>query len=556
MSPADKDPNSAEALAERYGVTIEAARELTADSRSPIRLPKGGPSLPTPAAIVEGAARVLSLWDRWLRSHAIPLVLAAFLFALYFDSVKYLGYQESRDPRHWFHIPAWEFELTKRYAGSVYFGLMPLVGVLTRTVRSLVAALVATIVLGAAAILFTSWMVQLRSDGYLYILASDIPTYFMYLFLPFAGGSAIGWSLERAVRRVKEGRLSRLTHLTELLALKERLETLPRSTIQTRKAERPLWISSLGLVLAGVATPYLLSATGTAGGWTGVILAVSVVIGLGSHPAWLAIIRAFLYTTPAEAAKGMGWFIASNGSVFGLMPDAWRRDDTFATDFSLVMVVSSAVFSAIGFGLARLRRDRQQELLIASGDRVAMVRRILELETLLKVREQWVSVLVVDAVRSAKMKLSVDALVAEREFRAYQAWIDRHCQGRSARVVARPGDGAIIAFSRAVDAVAVSRSLLEDLPAFNSESGRAFPFQIRLGIHGGKVMGDLTNVQFAALIDVAAHVQGTAAVDGIAVTECILDSLEGPDTISPLIEVDGFQTYSIDFMRDRVPALS
>ncbi|RYG35271.1 hypothetical protein EON81_13210 [bacterium] len=192
-----------------------------------------------------------------------------------------------------------------------------------------------------------------------------------------------------------------------------------------------------------------------------------------------------------------------------------------------VMLVSYVVvgFSALAADIQRHNsRDRQ----LAGNDPALLMAEMLRIQWRLAEATSNVCVMVVDAAKSAQMKAEADPLTAEYSFREYQEWMAEIVKGFGGEVTATVGDGAIFEFSDCEVAFQAARRVHTDLDRFNREINRlASPFRIRIGLHIGEVVGDINEVQFTEVIDIAAHVQGAAPVGGIAVTgpvaTCLVD---------------------------------
>ena len=193
--------------------------------------------------------------------------------------------------------------------------------------------------------------------------------------------------------------------------------------------------------------------------------------------------------------------------------------------------------AGVGAGVQRrAARERRRQ----RNDGATIVAEMLEIQWRLEEDATRVTVLVVDAAKSTAMKVGADPLDVEYSFREYQTWIASSCRGFGGRVHSVAGDGAIVAFSDAASAMAAARRILTDLPRFNLASNRLpKPFRLRLGMHAGRVAGDLDDVQFTEVIDIAAHVESIAPVGGIAATSAVVSSL-GEEGFLPLArDVDG-----------------
>jgi class 3 adenylate cyclase len=200
----------------------------------------------------------------------------------------------------------------------------------------------------------------------------------------------------------------------------------------------------------------------------------------------------------------------------------------------------------IGVVGGQIQYDKRRRMLLEANDPATIASEMLQVQMLLSQGSTMVTVLVIDAAKSSQMKASADPLVAEFSFRAYQAFIQRHCSVCGGRVHATAGDGAVVAFDSPAEAMAAAEAMLADLDRFNKEENRLkSPFLVRIGIHLGEVVADLDKVVFTEVIDIAAHIEGAAPVGGIAVSEPVTSQF--PHRHFELIHpnVDGFRVYAL-----------
>lgn len=179
-------------------------------------------------------------------------------------------------------------------------------------------------------------------------------------------------------------------------------------------------------------------------------------------------------------------------------------------------------------------------------DPVALMAEIIHLQRRLAPRNQAVCVMVVDVAQSTRMKANADPLVVEWSFREFQKLVERLVGRHGGEVLSTAGDGAVASFSGSSDALASAKAIQTEIVHFNSRTNRLeSPFRVRLGLHCGNVHGQLTEVQFNELIDIAAHVESTAPVGGIAVTQAVADDLEHEKLAAMVEPVDGHPIYVV-----------
>lgn len=203
------------------------------------------------------------------------------------------------------------------------------------------------------------------------------------------------------------------------------------------------------------------------------------------------------------------------------------------------ILVAALLGILAGMG-ATVQRRAARERQIEGNDGATLVAEMLEIQWRLEEDATSVTVLVVDAAKSTAMKVGADPLDVEYSFREYQTWIAECCAGFGGRVHSVAGDGAVVAFASGAAAMDAARRMQTDVVRFNAALNRLpKPFRLRLGLHAGQVAGDLNDVQFTEVIDIAAHVEEIAPVGGIAVTGAVVADL-GEKGFLPLArDLDG-----------------
>jgi class 3 adenylate cyclase len=205
---------------------------------------------------------------------------------------------------------------------------------------------------------------------------------------------------------------------------------------------------------------------------------------------------------------------------------------TVSAVFALVSVTA-----AVGADLQR-KASRQRKL--QRNDPATVLAEMVRIQLRLAQHGGSICVLVVDAAKSAAMKANADPLTVEYSFREYQEWIEAICHRFQGRVHSTAGDGAVVAFPNCPLAFDAARALQSELARFNSEVNRlAQPFRLRIGMHMGQIVGNLDEVEFTEVIDIAAHVQSAAPIAGIAVTDDVAACMMEESFIPLADEIDG-----------------
>jgi class 3 adenylate cyclase len=218
---------------------------------------------------------------------------------------------------------------------------------------------------------------------------------------------------------------------------------------------------------------------------------------------------------------------------FGLA--AWLKEGNLPSTLAVsTFFAGVSLTAAVGADLQR-KASRQRNL--QRNDPATVLAEMVRIQLRLAQHGGSVCVLVVDAVKSAAMKANADPLAVEYSFREYQEWIEAVSEKYQGQVHSTAGDGAVVAFPNCELAFDAARMIQSDLARINQEVNRlAHPFRLRVGLHVGQVVGNLDEVEFTEVIDIAAHLQDAAPIAGIAVTDdvaaCLLEEL-----FIPLAEV-------------------
>lgn len=154
--------------------------------------------------------------------------------------------------------------------------------------------------------------------------------------------------------------------------------------------------------------------------------------------------------------------------------------------------------------------------------RADLLRQLIELQEQLRQTEQVVTFLNVDVVDSTKIKASTDPLTTEYSFGEYTKFVIGCAAQFNGQLHSTAGDGVLLVFDHPTDALQAAKRIVAGLIEFNAFRNKTkHPFAVRCGIHTGSVMsasGDARDVSYSHVIDLSAHVQRSAPVNGIAIT--------------------------------------
>ena len=200
-----------------------------------------------------------------------------------------------------------------------------------------------------------------------------------------------------------------------------------------------------------------------------------------------------------------------------------------------------AVFGGTGY---RVQEKSRRSARLRRNDQAMIVAEMLRIQWRLEDQSHDPCVMSIDAARSVQMKANADPLAVEFSFREYQEWIESIANQFSGAVHSRAGDGTIVSFPTCPSGYEAARRIQTDIGRFNAEVNRLeAPFRVRIGLHTGTVSGELDEVEYADVIDIAAHVQSVAPVGGIALTEAVCAKIPDEQFIPLATEIDGRRVF-------------
>ena len=213
-----------------------------------------------------------------------------------------------------------------------------------------------------------------------------------------------------------------------------------------------------------------------------------------------------------------GFWVSSFISLGGFGPR--MAIEQLSPSLLLPMVVPLLVSGSIaGLGTV-VENESKREQRRLTNDPASIVAEIVHLERYLNAASAATSVVSVDVARSTAMKVDQDPLVVEWSFREYHNLLVECANQACGQVLSTSGDGAILTFSDPRDALTAAKDIQTKINWFNMRVNRLeSPFRVRIGVHTDEVQGDLGDVQFTEVIDIAAHVQTHSPVGGILVTD-------------------------------------
>lgn len=165
-------------------------------------------------------------------------------------------------------------------------------------------------------------------------------------------------------------------------------------------------------------------------------------------------------------------------------------------------------------------------------ERSDLLKQLGELQDKLSSGKQLMTFLSVDVVGSTRMKELADPLSVEYTFNEYHEYVIRLARKYGGSLHSTAGDGIICAFESPQQAFGAYKNIQSGLLEWNRFRNRiGTPIQLRCGIHTGTVIapsgGHVSDVNFAHVIDMAAHLQKVAPAGGVAVSEAAASQLNG-----------------------------
>ncbi|MCW5941423.1 MAG: adenylate/guanylate cyclase domain-containing protein [Fimbriimonadaceae bacterium] len=172
-------------------------------------------------------------------------------------------------------------------------------------------------------------------------------------------------------------------------------------------------------------------------------------------------------------------------------------------------------------------------------ERQELLQQLVQIQDKLKSAEQDMTFLSADIVGSTRMKSLADPLAVEFTFNEYHKFVELVVRKHGGSVHSTAGDGVTCAFAHPSHAFSAGKHLQVGLTELNQFRNRiGAPIALRIGIHTGTVLtpskDDVRSVNFSEVIDVAAHIQKSCPVGGVAVSEKAAAHLPGGmDAIGP-----------------------
>jgi len=304
--------------------------------------------------------------------------------------------------------------------------------------------------------------------------------------------------------------------------------------------EERAWVSA-GAIGAGAGMAYALDKAFPANnGLFTILMILLLVVGYST----IAMRRDSRMATIAGAILGCVGVVSS--SVFGLIVGHISRGEP-------MMIVPLTFMGAfLGFAAQKVVGSNRRTLGVKhpAEERQDLLRQLNELKAKLESGKQRLAFLSVDIVGSTRMKAGADPLSVEYTFNEYHRFVERATSRYGGTVHSTAGDGVTCAFDSpqsAWQAALYLQTGIIELNTFGNKIGT--PIVLRCGIHCGDVLApdanDVTSVNFAHVLDIAAHLQKVCSPGGIVVSRHAAVELSGGPSIvgSEEVEADGEAGY-------------
>jgi class 3 adenylate cyclase len=228
-------------------------------------------------------------------------------------------------------------------------------------------------------------------------------------------------------------------------------------------------------------------------------------------------------------ASGLGFLMVTLFTfLIGLLPQVPSSGP--APGFVLLFLPVGAIGGAIAYGIGGWIR-KKLGLRDPAKERQELLQQLLEIQDRLKSDERFVTFLSVDIVGSTRAKAESDPLSVEFTFNEYHKYVESVAYKHGGRVHSTAGDGVTVAFEDPKRAYACGKSLLAGLFEFNAYRNKlARPIELRGGLHTGSVLApgqDIKSVNFAHVIDIAAHMQKVCPIGCLAVSDTTATYIPG-----------------------------
>lgn len=249
-----------------------------------------------------------------------------------------------------------------------------------------------------------------------------------------------------------------------------------------------------------------------------VFQSISFIVGIG------AIYNAAVSKSVKSAAiiggifGGMSYIL---GSIFAMLLFLTKLE--FPPSLTVVSGVACAVIASLCHVVSHAGKKKTGTV-DRNSARQDLLKQLVDLQDHLREGQQAATFLSLDVVGSTKMKLNADPLAVEFTFTEYHNYVGRIAEKHFGNIHSTAGDGITVAFDNPQNAFNAARQIQTGLVEFNAFRNKIeIPLQLRAGIHSGQVVapeaGNMSSINFASVIDIAAHLQKECPIGGVAISD-------------------------------------
>lgn len=221
-------------------------------------------------------------------------------------------------------------------------------------------------------------------------------------------------------------------------------------------------------------------------------------------------------------------------SFFSMLDGMFTLEAHGGSNLPLAIFLTALGSVLGGTGFELLSKNRKK---LGLGDPAAerhlLLTQLLEIQNKLKQDEKHVTFVSVDVVGSTKIKTENDEIAVEYTFNEYHRYIEQATLKHGGKIHSTAGDGVTCVFEDPAAAVAAGKAMQAGLFEFNAYKNQLkTPLTMRAAVHTGSVLApgqQATAVNFAHVIDVAAHLQKVTEPGTLAISQATAIYLGGLD---------------------------
>lgn len=237
--------------------------------------------------------------------------------------------------------------------------------------------------------------------------------------------------------------------------------------------------------------------------------------------------------TAAIAGMALGAVGQLSIALFGFFHAMFVPTSEISSDvFKFLLLAVGCAALSVGAHWFYQKNRRKLGLGDPAQDRHRLLAQLVELQNVLRSDEKHVTFLSLDIAGSTKMKAVNDPLSVEFTFNEYHQFVQAMVTKHGGQIHSTAGDGVTAVFDKASDGFMAGKAIQAGLFEFNTFRNRLTDdIELRAAIHTGSVLApgrEITNINFAHVIDVAAHLQKIAPIGTLVISEASAPYCGGP----------------------------